>query len=124
LVGLIGVGDQGAIVAPVGQAVVIVVRVDVVAGTLSVRVDDHQRKDRWAVCAPERTSVLRISTAAVHRLPKPQGDGRTVLSLALMELTGRLAALIRPPASRLHSRPISRQGRVDFLSLRACRIAP
>jgi hypothetical protein len=38
----------------------------------------------------------------VYRLPKPQPDGRTALSLTPLELLDRLAALIPPPRRHRH----------------------
>jgi len=38
----------------------------------------------------------------VYRLPKPQSDGRTALSLRPLELLDRLAALIPPPRRHRH----------------------
>jgi len=55
----------------------------------------------FALERPSQVDADRV----LYRLPKPQPDGRTALSLTPLELLDRLAALILPPTPTLPSSP-------------------
>lgn len=75
----------------------------------AVRVTDDDRAGLERLlryCARPAFALERLTQVdperVVYRLPKPQPDGRTALSLTPLELLDRLAALIPPPRRHRH----------------------
>jgi hypothetical protein len=73
----------------------------------SVRIAGHDRAGLERLlryCARPPFALERLEQVnghqVIYRLPKPQRDGRTALSLTPLQLIDHLAALIPPP--RLH----------------------